>query len=186
LILRGAFYSAGFPLGLRCELIDEATPWPLRDYASDYATPTLDPTPKIIYNETYVYDELPTRAYQILGMPTVSITFNTTHTPFQDYFMVNAVVELWKLSLTGEWTNLGEVGQFSSFFNGNNPDHHIQTTVKPQSPFNLTIGAYERIGINVVVRSYTQSIPSADIVLFVCCSKDADDFYVDIPIVKNP
>jgi len=183
LVLRGTFFSAE---GYRRELIDETTPYALSMWGSEYVSATLDTTTKAIYNETFVYEKLPTKAYQILGMPTASMTFNVTHTPFPDYFWFYVVVELRKISLTGEWTYLGEVGEFGSFYNGDKTGHHIKSTFKPPSTFNLTIDAHERLAIHVLVEASTYSIPTADIGLFVCCSKDADDFYVDIPIVKNP
>lgn len=166
------------------ELLDETTAYPFDILQYDWVAIELDPTSKLIYNNTFIYQKPPTDAYQILGMPRVSLTFNVTNSPSATFYLV-VYAYLGKISMSGEWTDLGLVDALGPYYVGINTENQRRYSLRPSNPYNIVIGVYERLAIRLLFYGWTIS-GTTDLTLKILFGKDADEFLVDIPIAEGP
>jgi len=183
LVLRATRYGAAATIR---ELVD-ATTTPSNWYytrTSDSVSATLNTTQTGIYNQTFIYERIPTDSYQVLGIPKVMLTFNLTNSPSAS-LLLSFVAWLGKISMSGTWTqvawlgseNFGQIGALNSYFAGVN--------IRLTNPVNATINAYERLAIRITVQGRTVS-GTTNLDLWIRFSPTTDEFVVDIPIAQNP
>ena len=181
LILRGTNF--GHPLNL----IDETTPYPHTARAiGSAAFAELNMIYRSVWNQTFVYDKIPTKAYRILGYPVVSLTINVTNNPSAD-FQINFTAILGKVSLTGQWTYLSSIGSYLHTYHGKYTNIQGIATTYPQLPLDIMIDAYQRLAIRIYISGRTLlEGQTTGLHLTIFYRKHTDDFLVDIPIVENP
>lgn len=185
LILRAAYYSSlGVP---RRDLFDSTTTPPpewVETFPTDSIKRTLTTTMTEIYNNTFIYQKIPTSAYQILGMPIVTLTFNVTNSPSAS-FGLYVYVYLGKISMDWTWTQVAYLGSESFGFYGALTDLQWKRYTVPLVPLNTMINAYERLAVRIVFSGLTSS-GTTELTLEILLGTNTDVFIVDVPIVENP
>lgn len=200
LLLRGTMAKAstgGYPWDQRY-LVDQDTPYANPDtksiysarYDFDYKNLIVNTTyNRLLYQETFVYEKIPTKSYQILGMPTVSLTFNVSYstTLSNGQFQLDYYATLGQLSTAGTWTPLVYMGVKSWGY--------LWGTVTNQQTcewFNahvfdpITVDSYQRIALRIEIRGWLFGSGSTTITLKTLFGMNTNQFLVSIPIVENP
>ena len=136
-----------------------------------------------VYNRTFIYNDIPTYQYQILGMPTIYLPVNISSSSMDFYMTFHAY--LGKISWSGEWTELQYLGYDNGVTIGfvvNHPLHFEFGFLS--SPLNITINAYERLAIRFFAEGRTPG-GTTNVFIDLQCSENLHAI-IQIPIVKNP
>jgi len=153
LILKTTKFQAGTT---RYDLIDETAPYlPGSNPYDPWSYVEINTTSVEVYNRTFIYENVPTRSYKILGRPTIAAPFNVTQTEPIGYFVVLFHAYVGKVSFVGDWTPLGYLGSIGRGYTGIQSDYLIRFFSGGAAPVNTTINAYERLAIRFVINSYT-------------------------------
>ncbi|UCH31330.1 MAG: hypothetical protein JSV05_07485 [Candidatus Bathyarchaeota archaeon] len=145
-------------------LIDETNPFQIYGhtfqnlYDSQHEQVSLNW--KIIYNRTWVYEDIPTRAYNILGKPKVYLPVNISISDALP-FRVEWKAYLGNMSWSGEWKLIQYLGSTETGLSGNEY-HHANRLVefsidKLSTPLNVTISPGERLALRIVGSARTTS-----------------------------
>ena len=208
LILRGTMflYATGEPTSVyRRDLIAEDTPYlpkagPLSGgrYDNESFTKTVPmgfPGEPALYNETFAYQKIPTKAYQITGLPTVSLAFNVTNQTLLDGdFAVAFKVDLGTISTTGQWTTQYTFPMPVAIFPKNKyVDCQSLVVLAPYDPYykptplSITVNAGDRLAIRVqLYASVFLGNSPCDVTFDILFGKGTDEFLADIPVVETP
>lgn len=187
LILRAAYYSGGSgAAAIKRDLFDSTSMHPYFPllYDDSTYTVTLTTTSTLIYNNTYIYQKIPTSAYQILGMPAVLLTWNATNSVSVTY-NTEIHVYLGKISTSEQWTQLADLGYQAAWLTGKFTNFQWTRWFSPATPVNTRTDAYERLAIRIMIYGYTLS-GTTDLIVDLIPDPDTDHFMADIPIVSNP
>jgi len=175
------FYT--FPM--RYALISETEDYmPGSDDFDRLVTPNVGTTPIIVYNRTFIHNDIPTHQYQILGMPTiylpVNISISSSVTSYMTFYAY-----LGKMSWNGEWTELQYLSFLTVVTSGPVSNHPLQFKLGTLgSPLNITINAYERLAIRFYAEGSTV-LGTTTLYVDLQCSENLHAI-IQIPIVKNP
>jgi len=183
LILRAAYYSSWS--GYKRELFDGTTTPPTSSYtyAVDSVVFTLTTVQQEFYNRTFIYQKIPTRAYEIFGKPSVTLTYNVTNSPSASFYF-DVDVYLGKIYAT-HWTQLLYLGQGGFGAAGATTDFQWKEYVVLDSPNQRTIEPLEQLAVRIVCRGKTNS-GTTNLTLEMLLGANTDYFIVDVPIVENP
>lgn len=195
--LKGVIYNIYGPSAgiVRRDLTDATTtpPTPIKTtwiivqtIEYDPVSAILNQTKTLFYNNTFIYEKIPTSAYQILGAPRAISTFNVTITVYGGPTYLDFYLYLGKISMSGEWTQLASFSRLLTEYQfGAVTDEQTRYNAGPPTPVNIPINAYERLAIRILVYGQAFGTPST-VTLEILLRQAADDFVVDIPIVENP
>jgi hypothetical protein len=177
--------------GVVCRmLIDQDTPYPnsnlkytfgRQDY--EVISAKLNTTDIVIYDQKFVYEKIPTKNYRILGMSTVSLTFNVSNAPSAD-FILQVYVTLGIVSITNTWTPLVNLGCHVCGFTGSYTDYNFGLWFNARVTDPITINATQRLAVRIEIHGYTRS-GTTNLTLKLLHGMDTDEFLVSIPIVEN-
>lgn len=181
LILKTTKFHAG---PMRYDLIDETAPYLPGSYPYDpWSYVEINTTSVEAYNRTFIYENVPTRSYKILGRLTIAAPFNVTQTEPIGYFVVLFHAYVGKVSFVGDWTQLGYLGAVGRGYTGIQSETLIPFFSGGTAPVNTTINAYERLAIRFVINSYTTG-DTGNLEMELLCNEN-EHCIIYIPIVED-
>lgn len=158
----------------------------------DDGSMTLDSFVRTMYNKSFVYTKQPQREYYIIGMPSVSLTFNVScdgqgHAKsFELWFTVS----LWRISPGGTWDQVIDFGTANWDVTVGPPTWKVeyedrglwfsQSVAHP-----VWIGPNEKIALRITVlgTSYSSGGCYVELIHLYKMTKP-NQFVVDLPIVE--
>jgi hypothetical protein len=174
-------------------LIDEDTPYANPNLKSGYGgcrydcetiAKTLNITDVCVYNQTFIYEKIPMKSYQILGMTTVSLTYNMSNTPSADYtIMIH--VKLGVISTTNAWTELVDLESRGWAIGGAVESRQYGSWLNARVLDPITVNVSERIAVQIEIHGYTTT-GTTNLWLSLLGGMNTDEFLVGIPIVESP
>lgn len=199
LVLRGTKADTYKYPYVRHLLVDEDTVYPnpaQKDsayadrYDSDDGSMNLDHFVRTMYNKSFVYTKLPQKEYYIIGMPSVSLTFEVGvdgqgHIKgFELWF----IVSLWRISPGGTWDQVIDFGTAYWDVSVGPPTYEFdydgglwfsQSVADP-----VWIGPHEKIALRIVVSGRSLSGLYVDLTHSYKMAMN-NQFVVDLPIVET-
>ena len=183
LVLRGA---GGIATQDQFQLFDQEGPT-LSKYGyfpSVGVQATLDTTEKQLCSLTFIYEKVPVVDYKIVGMPTVSLTFNLTNEG-SALFGIAWEASLGIVSQTDQWTWLSELQGASKTYEGLHSDFQDGKVLSTLVKTPITVNASQRLAIQLRVYGYAPD-GTTFVNLTLLFHPNTDELLVSVPIVEGP
>jgi len=136
-----------------------------------------------VYNRSFVYERMPTRAYQILGKPTVSLTANFSTIEYVE-LTLGYRVTLLKVLTDSSKVLLGVFETPTTWIYGTLTQHNWKVSFTTQEPLDVAIGAHERLLVRVEILATLGAPEVAWLSTRFMFNSSTDEFRLDIPIVE--
>jgi hypothetical protein len=202
ILLRGTKANSGDDMA-HYLLIDEDTPYPSQNVPVgtrnwyqfeykrwDYETVTTKVTLITqIYDETFIYDRLPSEGYIISGMPSVSLAFNVTSGSSNPTFRLFFYADLYKYSIHDpghSWKEIIDFGDYERTYNPHTvfPVSDLQTNIwfgiRVDEP--IYVASHEKLALKVSVVGSCAYLGGADVSLDFLHAMNTDELLLNIPI----
>lgn len=176
--------------GVEHILVDNDTPYPNQNspppiigsgrWDYDSVSATINGTERLIYNQTFVFEKVPTNSYQILGQLQTSMTCNITFSPTSTVSFIWQV-GLFAVSTSGNYRPLASIGTTYMLFGGSPTNYPLPNAVSSEVLNPITVNAFERLAVNVTISAVCSS--STNLALLFLYPMGTDDFLTTIPIV---
>ena len=183
LVLRGA---GGIATQDQFQLIDQEGP-SLSEYGyfpSVGVQATLDTTEKQLYSLTFIYEKIPVRDYKIVGMPTISLTYNLTNEG-SALFGIAWEASLGIVSQSDQWTWLSEFQGVSKTYEGVHSDFQDGKVLSTLVKTPITVNASQRLALQMRVYGYAPD-GTTFVNLTLMFHPNTDELLVSVPIVESP
>ena len=202
LVLRGTKAATAKHPYVRHMLIDKDTIYPNPSQKDDYyadrhdygsGSMALDSFPRTMYNKSFVYTKPPLKEYYILGMTSVSLTFNVSAYTTEGYskkFDLWFMVSLWRISPDGTWDWVIDFGTDRWYVTMGAPrweadydESGLWFSHSVAHP--IYIGPYEKIAVRIIVLGQSTSSGGCHVDLYhMYKMTKPNQFVVDLPIVE--
>lgn len=198
LVLRGT-KAANYQTGLytRYLLIDKNTmypnpaqkdSWDADRYDSDSDHMDLNQFVRTMYNKSFVYAKIPQNEYYIIGLPSVSLTFNVSCSDAFAKFRLWFTVSLWRISPGGTWDQVIDFGTAVKYYYAGpfsyEVDEYFGLWFAKSTPNPVWIGPHEKIALKILVSGYSEWGASDVYLIHSFNMSKPNQFVVDLPIVE--
>jgi hypothetical protein len=192
LILRGTWpvsisYTLSNSTAYFAGLVDKDTPYPDKYTRSDFFwiayNVTINASGTYFADRFFVYEKVPANSYQILGSPSVSLTYNLTCSLYGA--RVQWEVWLGVIDSTDQWKPLSFLGLASGqgAYGATNVEFGKSLYSTILTP--ITVNPYERIAIKIQTDARSLG-GNTTLDLWLKFAANTDELLVSVPILETP
>jgi len=177
--------------GAVVSLIDENTPYLPNTFEIHTSFHSLSSGGgwTLLFNDTWIYQKMPTTEYRILGIPKVTLTANVTFTDVFAELDLSMNATFGKVLPDGTWTSLRKMKAYmGSTGNGPVQDRQFATSCAfGFTPLDQIIGPYERLAIRIELYGKPGVLTDiTNLTLELLFHENTDEFRLDVPMLIYP
>jgi hypothetical protein len=162
--------------------------WDADRFDSGYNHKDLNQFVRTMYNKSFVYAKIPQKEYYIIGLPSVSLTFNVTCSDAYAKFELFFTVSLWRISPGGTWDQVINFGTAHEYYYAGpwsyEVDEYFGLWFAKSTPHPVWIGPHEKIALRIFVSGYSEGGASDVYLIHSFNMSKPNQFVVDLPIVE--